>query len=62
MDVSVGVVVTCALILIFLMRLFYIIRHIVDLKSRSSYNALMLTDDEIAEQIPNLDILRSYKR
>lgn len=44
------------------MRLFFIIRHVVDLKSRSSYNALMLTDEEIAEQMPNLDILKSFKK
>jgi len=62
MQIAVGIVVPCALIMVILIRLFFIIRHIVDLRSRKAYNALMLTDDELAEQMPNLDIAKSYKR
>lgn len=43
-----SVVLPCVLILVFLFRLFYIIRHIIELKSRNSYKSLMLSDDEIA--------------
>ena len=59
---TVGIVVACALVLVILMRLIFIIRHIVDLRSRTSYNAVMMTDDEIAEQIPTLDIIKSFKK
>lgn len=59
---TLSITVACTLFLAILMRLFFIIRHVVDLKSRSSYNALMLTDEEIAEQMPNLDILKSFKK
>jgi hypothetical protein len=59
---TVGVVTTCTLILVILLRLFFIIRHIVDLKSKKVYNALMMTEDEIAEQIPNLDLIKSFKK
>ena len=45
MIVSVSVVVLCALIMVILFRLFFIIRHVVNLKSKTAYNALMLTDD-----------------
>ena len=44
LTVTLTVTLICALVLTFLFRLFFIIRHIVDLKSRSQYNALMLTD------------------
>lgn len=50
------------LVLVLLFRLYFIVRHVIDLKSRKTYNALMLTDEEIAEQIPNLDIKKSYKK
>ena len=60
--IALSAVIACGLVLVVLFRLFYVIRHIVDLKSRSSYNALMLTEDEIVEQMPNLDIKKSFKK
>ena len=60
--VAVAVVVTCVVILVVILRIFFIVRHVVDLKSRTAYNVLMLTDDEIADQIPTLDIIKSYKK
>jgi hypothetical protein len=62
MILTVSVAAPCILVLIVLFRLFFIIRHVVDLKSRSSYNALMLTEDEIVEQLPNVNIKKSYKK
>lgn len=62
MILTVSIAAPCLLVLIVLFRLFYIIRHVVDLKSRSSYNALMLTEDEIVEQLPNVNIKKSYKK
>lgn len=44
------------------MRLYFIIRHIVDLRAKKSYNALMLSEEEVADQIPNLDLIVSYKK
>lgn len=41
--ISISIVIPCILVLMVIFRLFFIIRHIVDLKSRKTYNALMLT-------------------
>ena len=41
--ISIYIVIPCVLVLMIIFRLFFIIRHIVDLKSRKTYNALMLT-------------------
>lgn len=50
------------LVLVLLFRLYFIVRHVIDLKSRRTYNALMLTEEEIVEQMPNLDIKKSYRK
>ena len=60
--IAVGVTITCGLLLVVLFRLCFIVRHVVDLKARTSYNALMLTDEQIGEQMPNLDIVKSFKK
>lgn len=43
LSVSLSIILPCILLYLVVFRLFYIIRHIVDLKSRKTYNALMLT-------------------
>lgn len=60
--VAVSVTIPCMLVFVFLFRLYFIARHVIDLKSRKTYNAMMLTEDEIVEQIPNLDIKKSFKK
>lgn len=40
-----SVTIPCMLVLVLLFRLYFIIRHVIDLKSRKTYNAMMLTDD-----------------
>jgi hypothetical protein len=62
LNITASVTVPCMLVLVLLLRLYFIIRHVVDLKSRKTYNALMLTEDEITEQIPNLDIKKSFRK
>jgi|694.fasta_scaffold48629_1 hypothetical protein len=32
------------------------------MKSKKTYNATMLTNDELMEQIPNIDLTKSYKK
>lgn len=62
LNITASVTIPCMLVLVLLFRLYFIIRHVVDLKSRKTYNALMLTEDEIIEQMPNLDIKKSFKK
>jgi hypothetical protein len=40
-----SVTIPCILVLVLLFRLYFIVRHVIDLKSRKTYNALMLTEE-----------------
>jgi hypothetical protein len=45
LNVTASITVPCMLVLVLLFRLYFIIRHVIDLKSRKTYNAIMLTED-----------------
>lgn len=45
LNITASVTVPALLVLAVLIRIYFIIRHMVDLKSRKTYNAMMLTED-----------------
>ena len=57
-----GVVVPCALVLALLLRLFFIVRHLIDIRNKSSFNVLNVDDEQIEEQMPNFEIRHSYNK
>jgi hypothetical protein len=59
---TLSVTVPAFLVLIVLFRGCFIVRHVVEMKSKKTYNATMLTNDELMEQIPNIDLTKSYKK
>lgn len=55
----VSVSVPCLAVFGLLFRLFFVLRHVIDLKKKMMYNAVFLMDDEIVEMLPNLNVRRS---
>lgn len=43
LSLTASITIPCIMVLIILFRIYFIIRHVVDLKSRKTYNAMMLT-------------------
>lgn len=54
--------VPCLILVAVLARILYMIRHIFEIKAKKEYNMVILTDQEVGEQIPNLNIVKSFKR
>lgn len=52
----------CALIIAVLLRIFFIARHLCDIRNKSSFDVLNVDDEQIEEQIPNLAIRKSYRK
>ena len=45
-----------------LIRFLYIVRYIFEIRSKKEFNLVLNTDEEVAEQIPNLNIVKSPGR
>lgn len=47
-------------IIILVMRALYIIRRAIELKTKAKYNALLMTQQQVTQQIPTLNIKKSF--
>lgn len=43
LSITASITIPCIMVLVILFRIYFIIRHVIDLKSRKTYNAMMLT-------------------
>jgi hypothetical protein len=59
MLLMISVSIPCLAVFALLFRLCFAIRHVIDLRKKMMYNAVFLSDDEIVEQLPNLNVRRS---
>lgn len=54
--------IPCVLIVGVFIRLLHMLRHIFEIRSKREFNMVILTDREVGEQIPNLNIVKSLRK